>query len=147
MALPPPFRPLLSLEQVGSEWHRVGNILGGLDRLVQPRPAACAHAIDRPVSRDRHQPGDRAGAGCVERAGLPPNGDVNLLEHVLGLASVIQYTDADAKKLRGGHVVDEAKRRPVAAGDAIQSRGELLAPSVGIHGVFALAREAREALS
>src|SRR5262249_15575227 len=65
------------------------------------------------------------------------NGQVNLLQHVFRLASVIQYTEADAKKLRRGHVVDEAKRRPVAMRDTIECRGKLLALYVGIHAVRA----------
>jgi hypothetical protein len=64
------------------------------------------------------------------------------LQHVLCLASVIQYTEADAKKLRRGHVVDEAERGPVALRDAVERRCKLLAPYVGIHALCAHAGEA-----
>jgi len=55
------------------------------------------------------------------------------LQHVLSLASVIQYTEAKAEKLRGGHFIDEAEREAIAARDAMQCCDELPPPSLGIH--------------
>jgi hypothetical protein len=57
-----------------------------------------------------------------------PNIEINLLQHVLCLTTVIQDTEADAKKLRRGLIIDEAQRGLVAGGDPAERRGELSAP-------------------
>src|SRR6185437_15018414 len=41
----------------------------------------------------------------INRYRANPNGQINLLQHVFRLASVIQDTKADAKKLRRGHII------------------------------------------
>jgi hypothetical protein len=79
-------------------------------------------SVDGAVPLDGDEPSDRARARFVEGGGLPPYGKINVLQHVLCLASVIQYTEADAEKLRRGHVVDQTERRPVAASDAVECR-------------------------
>src|SRR4029079_12671507 len=85
------------------------------------------------VPRDSDKPGDRACTGLIEGRALVPNGHINLLQHVFRLASVIQDTKADAKKLRRGHVIDKAERGPIALRRTIECCGELLAFYVGIH--------------
>jgi len=65
----------------------------------------------------------------INRYRANPNGQINLFR----LASVIQDTKADAKKLRRGHVIDEAERGPIALRRTVECRGELLAFYVGIH--------------
>src|SRR5262249_20381632 len=82
---------------------------------------------------DRHQPRDRARPVAVERGGLAPYRDINLLQHVLCLASIFQDTKADAKKLRGGILINEAQCRAVPAGDARESGGKLAARGVCVH--------------
>jgi hypothetical protein len=55
------------------------------------------------------------------------------LQHVLRLASVMQYTKADAKKLRGGLIVNEAQGGAVATGGPADRGGKLLSPRLCIH--------------
>ena len=58
-----------------------------LDRRMSAFPGR-TQAIDAAIAGDRDQPGDRARPGRVKSGGPPPNGEVNVLQHVLGLASV-----------------------------------------------------------
>src|SRR5262249_48303855 len=142
--------PLLLLRR-GERFERrgawIGHICCRFDRLAPARGRARSRAVDGAVARDGDEPSDRAGASLVEGGGLVPNGQVNLLQHVFRLASVIQYTEADAKKLRRGHVVNETKRRPVATRHTVECRGKLLALYVGIHAVRACEGEAGRRLS
>jgi hypothetical protein len=55
------------------------------------------------------------------------------LQHVLGLAPVLQYTDEDAEKLRRGVLIDEAQRRAVTGADSCQRGSQFPACDLGIH--------------
>ena len=58
-----------------------------------------------------------------------------VLQHVLGLASVLQDTQADAEKLRRRVLVNDAQRGAIAAGNAHKGGGKLAARGVFIHSV------------
>src|SRR4029079_7935091 len=88
-----------------------------------------------PVARDRHHPGDRAGPAGVKARGLAPHRHKNLLQHVLGLAAVLQDTKADAEKLRRGILINEAQRGAIAARDADKGGCKLVARGVCVHSV------------
>src|SRR5262249_45046045 len=115
----------------------IGHIGCGLDRLAPARGRARPRAVDGAVTRNGDEPSDRAGASLVEGCGFVTNGQVTLWHPVSRRASVIQYTEAGAKKLRRGHVVAEAKRPPVAMRDTVECCCKLLALFVGIHAVRA----------
>ena len=114
----------------GGVAHRVG----GLDRLHPAADRGGPQPVDGAVAGDRHQPRDRARPGRVEGGGLAPHRHVDVLKHVLGLASVVQDTQADAEKLRGGILVDDAqgargRRPPRAQGRRQAGCGLRLRPS------------------
>ena len=75
----------------------VGDVDGRIHRMVAAAPADLPQAIDRPVAGDRGKPGDRTGAAGIEPVGPPPDGQIDVLENVLGLFAVVQYTQADAE--------------------------------------------------
>src|SRR5215468_3081458 len=86
----------------------VTHALRRFDRLRSSAGGARAQPVDGAVARDRHQPGDRARSGRIEAPRLAPNGHVYVLQHILSLASVVQDTEADAKKLRRCILVNNA---------------------------------------
>jgi hypothetical protein len=55
------------------------------------------------------------------------------LEHVLGFASVIQDTQANAKKLRGGILVNHPQRGPIATRNPRERGNKLTAANLYIH--------------
>src|SRR5262249_39804288 len=57
----------------------------------------------------------------------------HVLQHVLGLALVIQDTKTNAKKLRRGVLVDHAQCRTIPGGDAREGGGELAARCLCVH--------------
>mgnify|MGYP003694198339 CR=1 FL=1 len=118
---------LRQLDALDRRRRRIAHGVGGLDRLHAAADGACPQPVDRPVAGDRHHPGDRAGPAGVEAGGLAPHRHINLLQHVLGLASVLQDTKADAEKLRGGILVNNAQRGAIAARDAHEGGGKLAA--------------------
>src|SRR5262249_21849499 len=65
--------------------------------------------------------------------GLAPHRHIDVLQHVLGLASVSQDTEADAEKLRRGILVYDAQGVPVARSDAHKSGGQLAAICICAH--------------
>ena len=69
----------------------------------------------------------------VECRGFAPHRDIDVLQHVLGLASVLQDTQADAEKLRRRVLVNDAQRGAIAAGNAREGGGKLAARGVCIH--------------
>src|SRR5215208_8411357 len=109
------------------------HVLRRLDWIGTASAAGCPQPVDGAVARDRHQPSNRTVAARVEASGLAPPRNVDLLQHVLGLASVIQYTNTDAKKLRRSVVVDDAEGGTVTAGDAHERGGKLAAGGVCAH--------------
>jgi hypothetical protein len=64
-----------------------------------------------------------------------PGSNVDVLQHVLGLASILQDTQADAEKLRRRVLVNHTQRGAVAAGNAREGGGKLAARGVCIHSV------------
>src|SRR6478752_2193576 len=125
-------RHLHALDRSGC---RVAHGVGGLDWLHAAAHGACPQTVDRPVARDRHHPGDRAGPAGVKARGLAPHRHKNLLQHVLGFAAVLQDTKADAEKLRRGILINEVQRGAVAARDAYDGGGKLAARGVCVHSV------------
>src|SRR5215218_9014354 len=109
------------------------HVLRRLDWTDAASAAGCPQPVDGAVARDRHQPSNRTDAARVEGSGLAPHRHVNVVQHVLGLASVIQYTNTDAKKLRRSVVVDDAEGGAVTAGDAHERGGKLAAGGVCVH--------------
>src|SRR5581483_4970372 len=124
---------LRRLDQLERGRSRIAYVIGGLDRVHAAAQRARPQPVDGPIARDRHQPGDWAGPARVEAPGLAPDRHVDLLQHVLGLASVVQDTQADAEKLRRGVLIDDAERGAVAGGDAGYRRGKLAAIDVAVH--------------
>ena len=108
--------------------------LGGLlDRRRAAAHRARPQPVDRPVAGDRDQPGDRARPLRIEEGGLAPHRDIDVLQHVLGLASVLQDTEQDAKKLRGGILIDDPQRGAVPGAGTHQGRGKLAACGICVH--------------
>ena len=117
----------------GRGW--IADGVGGLDRLQAPAGGARAQPVDRPVAGNRHHPGDRARPAGVECGGFAPHREIDVLQHVLGLASILQDTQADAEKLRRRVLVNHTQCGAVAAGNARESGGKLAARGVCIHSV------------
>src|SRR5262249_26853255 len=109
------------------------HVFGAVDRLRAATLSGRTQPVDRAVARDSHQPGDWARARRIEARGLAPNRYVDVLQHILGLASVIQDTQADAKKLRRGVLVNNAQSRTVARGNAYERGGKLAAGRGYVH--------------
>src|SRR5215208_7709966 len=109
------------------------HVLRRLDWTDAASAAGCPQPVDGAVARDRHQPSNRTDAARVEGSGLAPHRHVDVLQHVLGLASVIQYTKADAKKLRRGILIDKAQRGAVTPGKAHERGSKLAAGGIGVH--------------
>src|SRR5262245_26991156 len=87
-------------DEIERRWRLVTYVLRRFDRLRSSAHGARAQPVDGAIACDRHQPGDRARPGGIEAPRLAPNGHVYVLQHILSLPSVIQDTEADAKKLR-----------------------------------------------
>ena len=74
-----------------------GDVDGRIHRMVAAAPADLPQAIDRPVAGDRGKPCDRACSFAVEPVRPPPDRKIDVLKDVLGLLSVVQYTQAHAE--------------------------------------------------
>src|SRR4029079_8773918 len=106
----------------------IGNFGGSLERGVRPRPGGRAQPVDGAVPRNGHEPRDRACDGLIEARRLPPHREINVLQHVLSLASVTQDTKTDAEKLRRGFLINEAQSGAIAASDPVDRGDKLAAP-------------------
>src|SRR6516165_897838 len=93
-----------------------------------------AQMVDGAVARDRDQPGHRTAEGGIKSCGLTPNRHVDLLQHILGFATLTQDTQADSKKLRRGQPIDSLQRPAVAAAYCVKGGGYEFAVVVEVHG-------------
>ena len=93
-----------------------GRLHGG--RLVLDRGfALLADQVERPVTRDRHHPGDRGCQFRVETAGIVPDLQIGLLYDLVGEVASPQDTQRHAIQFRPRGGVQTLKGRLIALGD------------------------------